>query len=92
MSTRPRTTEVMRDFLRQARTGLPLGLAADDICTDDCRGCSMKLIEYLESEIENWEYRLQQGDVPDFRDLDRFARSATRIHRVLVRNGLVEAP
>lgn len=79
----------MRDFLRQARAGLPLGLAADDICNDDCRGCSMKLIEYLASEIDNWEYRLDQGDVPSFRDLDRFARSATRIRRVLARNGLV---
>ena len=92
MSPKPRTTEVMRDFLRRARGCLPLGLAADEICGDDCRGCSVKLIEYLASEIDNWEYRLDQGDVPNFVDLDRFARSATRIRRVLERNGLLETP
>ena len=92
MPPKPRTIEVMREFICEARASLPLGLSADDICNDDCRGCSIKLIEYIASEIDNWEYRLDQGEIPNFRDLDRFARSGMKIHRALAKNGLIEAP
>lgn len=92
MPSKPRTAEVMREFIRRARASLPLGLSADDICNDDCRGCSIKLIEYIASEIDHWEYRLDQGAVPNFRDLDRFARSGLKIHRALARNGLIKTP
>lgn len=50
----------------------------------------MKLLTYLESEVENWEYRLDEGETPNFGDLNRLAKSAGKIHRVLEKNGLTE--
>ena len=83
MPPKPRTTEVMRSIIRQARSALPLDLSPDEVCADECRGCSIKLVEYIAMEIDNWEYRLDEGAVPTFRDLDKLGRSCTKIHRAL---------
>lgn len=50
----------------------------------------MKLLDYLDMQLVEWEQRLQQGDKPDFADLSRLARTGHRIYRVLDSNGLVE--
>ena len=90
MSPKPRTTEAMRSLIGEARTALPLDLSPEQVCADECRGCSIKLIEYLAMELDTWEYRLDAGAVPNFRDLDRLARSCSKIHRALHKNGLVQ--
>ena len=79
----------MRSLIREARSALPLDLSPERVCADSCRGCSVKLVEYITLEMETWEYRLDEGDIPTFGDLDRLARSCTKIHRALHRNGLV---
>ncbi|WP_245831896.1 hypothetical protein [Solemya velesiana gill symbiont] len=56
---------------------------------DECKGCSMKMLEYLASELDNWEYRLEQGEVPSFGDINQLAKSAKKIYRVLEKNGIV---
>ena len=90
MPPKPRTTEAMRGIIGQARAVLPLGLTPEQVCADECRGCSIKLLEYLAMELDNWEYRLDAGTTPNFRDLDRLARSCSKIHRALQKNGLVQ--
>lgn len=90
MQPKPRTTEAMRSLIREARSALPLDVSPEEVCLDECRGCSIKLIEYIAMEIDTWEYRLDEGAVPTFGDLDRLARSCTRIHRALQKNGLVQ--
>lgn len=88
---KPNTRQAMYNLISQINERVPMQLSEDDICRDkdDCRSCSIKLVEYLTSEIESWEYRLEQGDVPDFKDLSRLTRSATKIHQALKKNGLV---
>ena len=90
MSSKPRTTEAMRALIHEVRTALPLDVSPEEICADECRGCSIKLIEYIAMEMDNWEYRLDDGVIPTFGDLDRLARSCRKIYRALVRNGLVD--
>jgi len=90
MPPKPRTTEVMRSLIGEARAVLPLDLSPEQVCADECRGCSIKLIEYLAMELDNWEYRLEEGAIPNFRDLDRLERSCSKIHRALQKNGLVQ--
>ena len=89
MPSKPNTTEAMRNLIQDVKTALPLDLLPLDVCADECRGCSIKLIEYITMELENWEYRLDDGDIPDFGDLNRLARSSKKIYGVLVKNGLV---
>ena len=80
----------MRNLLKEVRAVLPLDVSPEEICTDECRGCSIKLIEYIEMEMDNWEYRLDDGVIPTFGDLDKLARSCTKIYRALLNNGLVK--
>lgn len=81
----------MRNLISEVRTALPLDISPLDICADDCRGCSIKLIEYITMELETWEYRLDEGEVPNFGDLNKLARSSKKIYGVLKKNGLVDA-
>lgn len=68
---------------------MPIDLSPEEVCADECRGCSIKLIEYISMEMDNWEYRLDNGIVPTFGDLDKLARSCRKIYRALLKNGLV---
>ena len=72
------------------RPAAAVGYTSPFLCLDECRGCSVKLVEYIAMEIDTWEYRLDEGAIPTFGDLDRLARSCRKIHRALQRNGLVQ--
>lgn len=90
MTRKPNTSEAMRNLINEVRTALPLHISALDVCADECRGCSVKLIEYITMELETWEYRLDDGDIPNFGDLTKLARSSRKIYGVLAKNGLIE--
>jgi len=89
---KPDTKTAMRQLIGQIRTAIPFDLPEARTCDGPCEGCSMKLLTYLETEVENWEYRLDEGETPNFGDLNRLAKSAGRIHRVLEKNGLTGSP
>jgi hypothetical protein len=86
---KPSTTEAMHLLIQQIREAIPFDTQMRDVCSEDCRGCSMKLLEYLDAELESWEYRLQQQEVPDFRDLSKLERSGRKIYKALQKNGLI---
>ncbi len=78
----------MRDLIQQIRDAIPLDLPETDICGDDCNGCSMKLLEFLRNELDDWSQRLDDGEVPGLADLSRLARTAKKIRGILRNNGL----
>jgi hypothetical protein len=86
---KPSTTDAMRVLIEQIRQAIPFDTQLRDVCSEDCRGCSMKLLEYLDSELESWEYRLEQHETPDFRDLSKLERSGRKIYKALQKNGLI---
>ncbi len=80
----------MRRLIAQMREAIPFGLYDEQICGDSCEGCSSKLLIYLETELDAWESRLADGDIPNFGDLDRLASQGRKIQRVLQRNGVID--
>ncbi len=88
---RPDVAEAMRAALREIRVRLPFGLSQTELCTGDCQGCSRKLLEFLDSELLDWERRLDAGMRPGLADLSRLIRTARKVEQVLRRNGLVAA-
>ena len=79
----------MRKLIEQVRTAMPFDLPEANLCSGKCNGCSQKLLDYLDMELEDWEYRLTTGETPDFGDINRIARTSNKIYRVMKKNGLV---
>jgi hypothetical protein len=86
---KPDTPTAMRILIGQIRDTIPFDSPRAPICTGTCEGCSMKLLEFLDSELTGWERRLDTGERPGLGDLSRLAGTARKIHTVLARNGLV---
>ena len=80
----------MRDLIRQARATLPFGASEAQVCTGVCQGCSRKLLDFLESELDDWERRLDAGERPGLGDLSRLMQTSRKVRRILIRNGLIE--
>ncbi|MEW8626819.1 MAG: hypothetical protein AB2551_13770 [Candidatus Thiodiazotropha sp.] len=86
---KPNTQVAMRQLIEQIRTQIPFDLSEEERCGESCQGCSGKLLIYLESELDEWEVKLDQGAVPGFADLSRLAGKAKKIATLLRRNGLM---
>ncbi|RMF19671.1 MAG: hypothetical protein D6758_01470 [Gammaproteobacteria bacterium] len=86
---KPDTRTALAELLSQMRATFPLDAPDSRLCNLDCNGCSKKLLEFLEMQIEDWERRLGEGETPTFGDLEKLGRMARKIHRALVRNGVL---
>lgn len=84
----PDSRTAMGILIAQIREAIPTRAPGALACTGACAGCSVKLLEYLETELVCWESRLAAGERPGLADLSQLAGTARKIHRVLVRNGL----
>jgi hypothetical protein len=51
---KPDTVLAMQNLIKQIRSAIPFDLGKTDTCPYNCRGCSVKLIDFLEVEIEDW--------------------------------------
>lgn len=86
---KPKTPVAMKQLISQIRQTLPFGLPESQLCADECKGCSLKLLEFLDIELSEWEERLQQGEVPSLGDVHHVAKVSKKIHRVLDSNGIL---
>lgn len=86
---KPDTRTAIRQLIKQVRAAIPFDAAQARVCSGDCSGCSQKLLDDLEGELAAWEQRLAEGDRPSLADLSRLAKTARKIHGVLVRNGIL---
>ncbi len=85
---KPPTEEAMRDLIAQVRVAIPFDMPETQLCGDECRSCSLKLLEFLAAELDNWEARLDAGETPGLAELSRLARTARKVHAALEKNGL----
>ena len=69
---------------------VPFEAPEAQVCTGVCQGCSRKLLDFLESELDDWERRLDAGERPGLGDLSRLIQASHKVRRVLIRNGLIE--
>lgn len=81
----------MAQLIVEARRTFPLDAPEASVCADECRGCSLKLLEFLQSELENWEARLHDGEKPTLGDLHKLGNTCRKLYAVLEKNGLVAA-
>ncbi|AHF04066.1 hypothetical protein MARPU_09420 [Marichromatium purpuratum 984] len=89
----PDSTTAMRALIARIRHELPLDDPAARVCHGACAGgCAPKLLAFIEQQLDDWEWRLSAGARPGFAELSALARSARRVHAVLVRDGLLSAP
>ena len=84
---KPDTRTAMYQLIEQIKSALPFDMPESQMCSGPCEGCSMKLLAYLDGELDEWQRRLEEGDKPSFSDLSRLASSSKKIHAVLKRNG-----
>jgi len=75
---KPDTLTAMKLLITRTRESIPLGTPEAQICSESCRICSKKLLDYLSNQLEEWDYRLEQGDIPSFGDLQKPERSGKR--------------
>lgn len=88
-STKPDTVTAMHNLIAEIRYTLPFDKPEAQLCTDPCRGCSIKLLDYLASELAAWEARLAAGEKPSFADLSSLARKSRKVLSTLQANHLV---
>jgi hypothetical protein len=86
---KPDVRTAMLALIARARAIFPFDTPASHVCGGDCAGCSVKLLEYLDAELTEWECRLAEGERPGLADFSRLARTSRKIHRVLVANGIL---
>lgn len=86
---KPNTTTAMYELIAQIKDTLPFDAVEADFCSDSCSGCSLKLIDFLALEIDEWEYQLGQDKVPNFNDINKLTNMAKKIRAVLMKNNLI---
>lgn len=78
----------MQLLIERMRSGFPFALPAAQVCDGECRGCSLKVLEFLASELDTWDARLAAGERPGLAELSRLMRTGRKVARVLERAGL----
>ncbi|PIP81040.1 MAG: hypothetical protein COW84_01980 [Gammaproteobacteria bacterium CG22_combo_CG10-13_8_21_14_all_40_8] len=86
---KPVPKEAMQILIHQIRRVIPFNAPESSLCTGPCQGCSKKLIEYLDSEICFWQLQLNNDIVPKLGDINKLARTAKKIKKVLTINGFI---
>ena len=81
----------MVNIIQQIRETFPFDISEEKLCAETCCcGCPKKLLEYMQMEITEWERRLENGDIPNFRDIQKLSKTGKNIYRVLEKNNLVK--
>ncbi|MBF0264147.1 MAG: hypothetical protein HQL46_02670 [Gammaproteobacteria bacterium] len=87
---KPNRTDALKAVINQIREVMPFEDLEATICTGQCNQCSVKLLEYLDTLIEEWEFRLKQGDIPSFGEIAQLAKTSKKIYKILEKNNLVD--
>ncbi len=80
----------MRLLLAQIRQALPFEMDEAQLCRGPCQGCSKKLLEFIDMELEEWQTRLDRGEQPSLGDIQKLAKRARKVYQVMQNNGLIE--
>lgn len=87
---KPKTDVVMANIIQQIRETFPFSMSEDELCAETCAyGCPKKLLEYLHTQITEWEQRLEDGETPNFQDIKNLSNTSKKIYKALEKNKLV---
>ena len=87
---KPKRDQAMLQLIEDIRETFPFESSEANICTGQCNSCSMKLLEYLDTELDSWEYRLKQGEKPSFGEIKKLTKTSKKIYTVLAKHNLVD--
>ena len=80
----------MYDIINKIKEAFPFTLGEDEICGDSCSyGCAKNLLEYLYMEVTDWEQRLEDGEIPTLKDIQKMTKTSKKIYKALEKNNLV---
>ena len=85
---KPSTNIAMAQLLCQIRQHVPLDMPEAQVCSGICVGCPKKVLEFMEAEVMAWEQSLDNGDTPNLGDIQKLAKTAKKVQRVLQINNL----
>ena len=80
---KPDPATALRQLIADIRARFPFERPEAQVCAGPCQGCSLKLLEYLESELVGWEDRLASGERVGLAELSSLMRTSRKIARVL---------
>jgi len=86
---KPNTKEAMENLISEARQKIPFNLSFDGFCEGRCEECPEKLLEFLDTDLSDWEFRLKRGDVPSLENVHRLANDCKKIYQILKRKGFI---
>ena len=87
---KPDATTAMQQLIDRIRTAFPFDRPEAQICAGPCQGCSLKLLGFLESELDGWEGRIVAGERPGLAELSQLIKTSRKIGRALERSGLMQ--
>ena len=88
-NNKPDTSTAMTQLIDQVREAIPFDTPAEKLCAGPCTGCPKKLMEYLDSELEDWEYKLDSAEAPSLGDVRKLGKTSQKIYNVLKKNNLI---
>jgi len=87
---KPNTTQAMFELIDQIKSALSMDTRTNDVCSGQCNACDSKLIDFISLEVEDWEQRLNSGEIPDFKDLSKLAKTGLKVHTALDKRGYID--
>ncbi|TPH13414.1 hypothetical protein [Litorilituus lipolyticus] len=89
MSRKPDCTSAMRNLIKEVRDDFPFNVPDANICGISCVGCPKKLLEIVDTELCEWEVKLDENITPKLGEISRLGKLCKNVRRGLKRNGLV---
>ena len=86
---KPDSATALRQLIAEIRDRFPFNRPEAQLCAGPCQGCSLKLLEYLESELAGWEERLADGVRIGLAEISNLIRTSQKIARVLEKSHLM---
>ncbi|MGW7678724.1 hypothetical protein [Shewanella sp. S23-S33] len=83
---KPNTQIAMQTLINQIKETIPLNLEEAQLCQGQCLGCSKKMLEMLDAEINYWQFSKVTPSLKDLKNLENIGR---RTYKILKRNQLL---
>lgn len=86
---KPSCKDAMLSLIIRVRKEFPFEKPESQICGTSCIGCPKKLLEIVDTDLCEWESKIDNGINPTLNDLHRLAKLCKNIKRGLSRNNLL---
>ncbi|WP_417225782.1 hypothetical protein [Amphritea sp.] len=90
MANKPDAQTAMRILISDIRAGIPFDTPMEELCNGPCTGCSKKLLDFLDTQLEEKETEINSGHIPALGELNRLKKTALKVRTTLIKNGLIK--